>query len=239
MLSGQSTSCRMKARLVKIRPETGNITSFIFEPEKPIDRSAGQFLRYVLPHSDVDDRGNDRFFTVASAPFEKYIQITTRLAQKPSSFKKALQNLPIGGEIQVDPEPQGEFIIKDFMRNYIFVVGGIGITPIRSILAEADHQGEHIKAHVLYGTDDDPILFKQDLDTFAQNNPDLHVNYVRDARQNMEQALQEAIKEADEPYVYITGPEPMVESFAVIVKKLGLNIGHIQTDFFPGYDNAQ
>lgn len=228
----------MKARLVKIRPETENITSFIFEPEKPIDRKAGQFLRYVLPHPNTDERGNDRYFTVASAPYEKYIQITTRLASQSSSFKQALQQLPIGGEIQVDSEPEGEFVITNFTRDYIFVVGGIGITPIRSILAEADHQGERIKAHVLYGTEDDPILFKQDLDSFSQHNPDLHVEYIRDPRKNMERALQEAIKQTNEPYVYITGPEPMVESFAVIVKKMGLNIGHIQTDFFSGYEHA-
>lgn len=228
----------MKARLVKIRPETDNITSFIFEPEKPIHREAGQFLRYVLPHPSTDERGNDRYFTVASAPYEKVIQITTRLALQPSSFKQALMQLPIGGEIQVDGEPEGEFVISDFTRDYIFVVGGIGITPIRSILAEADYQRAHIKAHVLYGTEDNPILFKQDLDGFSLNNPDLHVEYIRDPRKNMEHALQEAIKQTDEPYVYITGPEPMVESFAVIVKKMGLNIGHIQTDFFTGYDNA-
>ncbi|MGF7228601.1 MAG: FAD-dependent oxidoreductase [Candidatus Saccharibacteria bacterium] len=228
----------MKARLVKIRPETDNITSFILEPEKTVNRKAGQFLRYVLPHSHVDERGNDRYFTVASAPYEKYIQITTRFASQSSSFKQALKQLPIGGEIQVDSEPEGEFVITDFTRNYIFVVGGIGITPIRSILAEADHIGEHIKAHVLYGTDDEPILFKQDLDRFARNNPELHVEYVRDPKKNIERALQGVIKQVDEPYVYITGPEPMVESFAVIVKKMGLNIGHIQTDFFTGYDHA-
>jgi ferredoxin-NADP reductase len=226
----------MKARLIEVRPETKNVTSFIFEPEKPIERKAGQFLRYVLPHPDSDERGDDRYFTIASAPYEGYVQITTRLDAHPSSFKAALKELPIGGEIQVDGEPEGEFVIKDPTHNYIFVVGGIGITPIRSMLAEADHQGVRLNAQVLYGTDDDPILFKEDLDRFSRNNPNLHIEYVIHPRSTMEDKLQRAIEQTPEPYVYLTGPEPMVESFAVIVKKIGLKIGNIQTDFFTGYD---
>jgi ferredoxin-NADP reductase len=226
----------MKARLVKIKPETSDITSFIFEPEKPIARKAGQFLRYVLPHANVDGRGNDRFFTVASAPYQKFLQITTRFSAHPSSFKKALRELPMGGEIQVDDEPQGEFVINDFTRNYIFVVGGIGITPIHSILAEADHNKSGIKVHVLYGTEDDPILFKQEFDAFSRNNPNLHVEYIRNAKEKLAEALRTTIEKVNEPYVYVTGPEPMVESFAVTIKKMGLKIDHIQTDFFSGYD---
>ena len=36
--------------------------------------------------------------------------------------------------------------------------------------------------------------------------------------------------------MYLSGPEPMVEDFAVMVKKLGVGADHIETDFFTGYD---
>lgn len=225
----------MKAALLRVKPETQDITSFIFEAERPIEREAGQFLRYVLPHPNMDERRDDRWFTVASAPYEGFIQVTTRFARRPSSFKQALKKLRVGETVQID-DPQGEFVVTDLTKNYIFVAGGIGITPFRSILAEADHRGQHIKAHVLYGNKDKEILFKDELDSFAQRNPQLSIEYITDPGGINISQLQRAIKETNNPYIYLSGPEPMVERLAVMVKRLGLDIGHIQTDFFPGYE---
>ncbi|HJP96147.1 MAG TPA: FAD-dependent oxidoreductase [Candidatus Saccharimonadales bacterium] len=226
----------MKAKLIRVKPETDNIISFAFEPEEPIERVAGHFLRYVLPHPHMDNRRDDRYFTISSAPFEHFIQITTRFAPQSSSFKKALRQLSLGATIQVD-EPQGEFVVTDFKRNYIFVAGGMGITPFRSILAEANHNGQKIKAHVLYGSRDKDILFKDELDDFARHNPDLSIEYITDAKGITADRLTQVVEQVNDPYVYLSGPEPMVESLAVVVKKLGLDIGHIQTDFFTGYDS--
>lgn len=225
----------MQATLLRVKPETKDIVSFIFKPEKPIEREAGQFLRYVLPHPNMDDRRDDRWFTLASAPFEGHIQITTRFARSPSSFKQALKKLRIGETVRID-EPQGEFVVTDLTKNYIFVAGGIGITPFRSILAEADHNGQKIKACVLYGNKDKEILFKDELDGFAQRNPDLTIEYITDPGGISISQLERAVKQTDNPYIYLSGPEPMVERLAVLVKRLGLDIGHIQTDFFPGYN---
>ena len=48
--------------------------------------------------------------------------------------------------------------------------------------------------------------------------------------------MKQAIEAVGDPYVYLSGAEPMVEDFAVIVKKLGVGGDRIQTDFFTGYD---
>jgi ferredoxin-NADP reductase len=225
----------MNLKLTKIKPETNDVITFIFEPEEPLDWRAGQFLRYVLPHPNTDDRHDDRWFTIAAAPFEEHIQITTRFSPKSSSFKKALRMLPIGAEIEAEG-PEGEFVITDPERNYIFVAGGIGITPFRSILAEADHTGQKLKAHLLYGNRDNSIVFKDELDGFTRRNPKLTIDYIVDPDHIDEDRLRQAIQSADNPYIFISGPEPMVEALTVMVKKLGVSGNHIQTDFFPGYD---
>ena len=224
----------MKASLLNAIPESKKITSFIFEPERPVKWKAGQFLRYVLPHSNMDDRGDGRYFTVSSAPYEKYLRITTRFSVPSSTFKKALEDLQIGDEIQID-EPEGEFVVNNVTKNYIFVAGGIGITPVLSILSELDNSKKKIKAHVLYGTSDKRILFKNQLDDFSLRNSDLTVEYILDSKNALEPHLTGAIQNTLEPYVYITGPEPMVEWLTVVAKKAGVDIRHIQTDFFSGY----
>ena len=80
------------------------------------------------------------------------------------------------------------------------------------------------------------IVFKDELDGFTRRNPELIIDYVVDPGHIDEVRLKQAIQSADNPYVYLSGPEPMVEAFTVMVKKLGVIGDHIQTDFFPGYD---
>ena len=225
----------MKARLAAVRPRGNDVIMFLFEPEKPLDWEPGQFLQYILPHPDMDDRNDDRFFTISSAPFEEHLQVTTRLSPRPSSFKTALMKLQIGAEVEIG-EPEGEFVITDPHRDHIFVAAGIGITPFRSMLAEADHAGRMLKVRLLYGSRDDDIVFKDELDGFAVRNEGLEIDYLVDPEHVDEERLKQAIEAADYPCVYLSGPEPMVEAFAVVVKKLGIGADHIQTDFFTGYD---
>jgi ferredoxin-NADP reductase len=79
----------MKLRLIQKHQELHDVCSFVFEPEEPITWEAGQYMHYNFPHPDTDDRGVERWFTISTAPFEKNIRITTRLAlEKGSSFKK-------------------------------------------------------------------------------------------------------------------------------------------------------
>lgn len=225
----------MKLKLVAVQPETADITSFIFEPDRPIKWKAGQYVRYVLPHPDADDRGIERWFTIAMPPYKKRLQITTRFSPKSSSFKRALEALPIGAAIQAD-EPEGKFVIDDPNRNYIFLASGIGITPFRAILAEADHAVQRLNVQLLYESRDAEIIFKAELDDFAQRNPNVTITYLTGSAHIDEAHVSNAIASTDNPYLYISGPEPMVEAYAVMVKKLGLKLGHIQTDFFPGYE---
>ncbi len=224
----------MKLKLVETKSEVDDIITYIFDPMQPLSWQPGQFLHYLLPHPNADDRHADRWFTIAAAPFEKQVKVTARFPKKMSSFKRAFMALPIGAEIDTDG-PEGEFVITDPDRALIFVAGGIGITPFRSILAEADHNGIKLKAHLLYHSNDSAILFQEELQGYAQHNPELQIDFIADPQRIDERRLQQAIEQADNPYMYLSGPEPMVEAFAVMAKKLGVSGDHIQTDFFTGY----
>jgi ferredoxin-NADP reductase len=130
----------MKLKLVARRAESPGVESFIFKPEKPLVWKAGQFLHYVLNHAPTDDRGSDRWFTIASAPFERHVMITTRFTSKHgSTFKKTLKALKPGNAIEIS-DLDGDFIVSDPKKQYVFIAGGIGITPFRSILKQAEHE---------------------------------------------------------------------------------------------------
>src|ERR1035437_9590818 len=129
----------MKLSLMQKKTESPDVESFIFKPSESIIWKAGQFFHYVLHHEPTDDRGSDRWFTISSAPFEKNVMITTRLTpDKGSSFKKKLTSLKIGKTIEVS-NIDGDFTVDDPTKEHVFIAGGIGITPFRSILKDLDH----------------------------------------------------------------------------------------------------
>lgn len=225
----------MKLKLVTTRQETKDVKSFIFQPEQPISWQAGQFLYYTLPHSNEDDRKDKRWFTNSAAPSEGHVMITTRFTPDTgSSFKKALFSLPAGSEIEAD-EPEGDFTLDDPNKNYIFIAGGIGITPYRSILTEAAAKGQNLKVHLLYAYRSDDIPFREELDKLASKNPDFKVDYIVNPRKIDEQTLKAALEQADNPIVYVSGPEPMVEQLKDTLMNLGVEEERIKADYFPGY----
>src|SRR5436305_835670 len=93
--------------------EVSNVYSFVWQPDQPVTWEAGQYLHYILPHPDEDDRGIARWFTISAAPFEKHIMLTTRFdTERSSTFKRALKSLEIGAEVESDDGPMGTFVIQ-------------------------------------------------------------------------------------------------------------------------------
>ncbi len=227
----------MKLTLQNKTSETSDATTFTFQPEQPVSWTAGQYIHYTLPHADMDDRGDERWFTVSSAPSGGQITITTRLnSERSSSFKKTLAALEIGQTIEADA-PEGSFVWGDLARDYLLVAGGIGITPYRAMLVEAAQAGMMPRATLLYAnrsTDDVP--FKAELEAIAKANPNLTIEYVIVPDQVDAARLQTAVAALNNPFVYVSGPEPMVEALEVELKSIGVAEENIKGDYFPGYE---
>jgi ferredoxin-NADP reductase len=225
----------MKLNLVERRPEAPGVESFIFRPEAELAWKAGQFLHYVLHHEPTDDRGSDRWFTVASAPFQKDVMITTRLAaEKGSTFKSALAALKIGEAIEIS-DTDGDFIIEDTARDYVFIAGGIGVTPFHSILKEMDHAGVPLRVTLLYSNRDAQIPYKDEFDALQQKNPNLAIHYIISPERIDEASIRALVPDLEKPLFYVSGPEPMVESLGTTLKSMGIAPERIKQDWFPGY----
>lgn len=94
---------------------------------------AGQFVKMSLINPPfTDEKGNTRNFSIASAPHESDILVVTRIGD--SAFKKVLKDLEPGTKIEING-PYGSFTLHDDPTYYaVFLVGGIGIAPVRSIV---------------------------------------------------------------------------------------------------------
>lgn len=222
----------MKLTLTKKRPEVGDVTTFEFTPAKPLRWRAGQYIQYTLPHTDADDRGIKRYFTISSAPYEGTINISTRFFDKSSSFKRHLQNMAIGAQIEAG-EPEGDFVTSDVGKCYLFIAGGIGITPFHAILKQTHHDGHDLDAVLLYGNRDPATsLFVPEFE--AMGNQKLVIKNVLEP----ERITAESIKIVEgykDKLIYVSGPEPMVEAFEKILADLGIPETQQKRDYFPGY----
>lgn len=213
-----------------------NVFTFYFEPEDPINWQAGQFLRYSLQDPKPDERGNNRFFTIASAPFEKIIQLTTRLDPvKGSTFKKNLVGMKIGDTIEATG-PMGSFVLDGPNKKYVFVAGGIGITPFRSIIKQLDKNNLPIHISLIYSSRDQNIIFKEDFDQIAKKHPGFRIDYVTSPRIIDKKVLKPLANSQNQPdYFYLSGPQPMVKSIEEQLAELRVKKEKIKLDYFPGY----
>lgn len=232
----------MRITLVEKRVEAENTFSFIFKPEQPITWLAGQFLTYKISDPSPDDRSDKRFFTIASAPFEGHIQLTTKFVPGDgSTFKKDLQALQIGDVIETVGNPSGEFIVEDPNKSYVFIAGGIGITPFRSILLQLDHENLPINVTLLHANKFPEAIFKNELEALAQKHPNLKIRYAIDPQRIDEKFIEDKVPNFADPIsgpiFYVSGPEPMVEAMETMLYSMGVDHEKVIRDYFPGYES--
>ncbi len=217
----------MKVTFDHSQPGAEHIRIFWFKPEKPMRYTAGQFTEFQLPHQHEDDRGHKRWFTLSSSPTEPMLAITTKFADPSSSFKSALSKLKPGDQLDF-AEAMGDFVLpKDPSIPILFVAGGIGVTPMRSMAKYLLDTQQKRSVKLLYtASQESELAF---LPLFKQAGVELVVNIGK-------LNAQQIVAEAKDPntIIYLSGPEPMVEELVADTAKQWPK-DQIRTDFFPGY----
>ncbi len=96
----------------------------------------GQSMDMTLVYPpETDSEGNTRAFSIASAPHEETLMVGTRM--RDTAFKRVLETMPLGTAVKIEG-PFGNLILhNNAARTAVFVSGGIGITPFRSMLLRA------------------------------------------------------------------------------------------------------
>lgn len=224
------------------KDEAENIRTFFFRPEKPVYYTAGQFAEWTLKHPRPDSRGIKRWFTISSSPTDEFLSITTKFAgkDKSSSFKKALLGLQPGAEIKMS-DPMGDFVLPKLIQTpLVFVAGGIGLTPFHSMLSWLAATNEKRPIKMLYGLrTEDEIVFQETFDKSGVQ-PTITVSQPSAAWGGERAPLSAKLilgleKPSEDTLIYVSGPEPMVETLEKDLKKAGIKKRQLVLDFFPNY----
>lgn len=218
-----------------------NIKTFWFKPEKMVDYTAGQFIEMYLPHINADERGEKHWFTLSSSPTEDLISITTHYdVLKSSTFKQVLFGLKPGNIVTIS-EPMGDFVLpKDTSIPLVFVAGGIGITPMRSMLKWLADTKESRSIQVIYAAEKlDMIVFRKLIESYGASLNIVLSDPGNDWTGKRGRLDANLILEITGPYTnqlfYVSGPEPMTEKLEVELLASGIPSEKLVLDFFPGY----
>lgn len=226
----------MKLTLHEKHAETSDVVTFRFNAEGPAKWIAGQYMVLSVPHENPDDHGTEHYFTISSAPCEGRLQITTRLTG--STFKNALNGKAIGDAVQLKGI-EGDFTLESPDDRYVFVAGGIGITPFRSILKQFDHDGKTPHIQLIYGNRTSDIVFQSELEDFATRSPHLKIDYLMEPEKITAESIRRLVPDLFAPIFYISGPEPMVEALEKMFwDELKVPEERTIRDYFPGYDDS-
>ena len=82
-----------------------DIYDFIFVPQRQLAFAPGQYMEWTLGHDAPDNRGNRRYFTLASSPTEGHIRLGVKFSHESSSFKQAMLAMDQSTEIVAPLNP--------------------------------------------------------------------------------------------------------------------------------------
>ncbi len=237
-----------KTALIKKEKASNDAWKFFFERPPKFEYGAGQYIKMWMDLRKPDNRGKTRYFTLSSSPMEEHLLVTTRILK--STFKLKLGSLNIGTIVKMRG-PWGDFVLRQAQdkketRPLVFIAGGIGMTPFRSMLkfAEETNFNTPMTLLVSYKTPDQ-ILFKEELSEIAKKNPSIKIittitepdnrNWKGETGRIDEQMLKRHIAKLQDNLYYIAGPDPLVEAIEKLLLGMKIKKDQILTDGFPGY----
>jgi ferredoxin-NADP reductase/nitrite reductase/ring-hydroxylating ferredoxin subunit len=255
--------------LEKDKIEGTDVTSFKFSKQNdqggaedkktPLSHTAGQFAFFDIGGVYDDPKGPIRHFTISSSPTENFIMFSTRVRDSP--YKRRLSTLEVGSRVKVRG-PEGQFVLhEDYSKPAVFLSGGIGVTPFRSMIKYATDKQLPLKITMFDSNRDrDNILFKKEFDEWANINKNLKIIYTISEDQDRHEQQQQSSSTANDwkgeygridkalilkyletnmlnnSIFYICGPPSMLKAMqALLQTDLEIPKERIKVEEFTGY----
>lgn len=233
---------RLVLTLERIERSAADTYDYIFRSPRRLAFDAGQYLEWTLGLDRADNRGNRRYFTIASSPTEDAVRLGVKFHPEASAFKRGLAGMAPGDTIHAS-QLAGSFVLpRDPRTKLAFVAGGVGITPFRSMLQSLIDRGEARSIVLLYGNEtEDAIAYGDVLDRARRELGIRTIHAIaRNARSGQypgyidERLVRAAVPDFRERVFYVSGPQGMVRSIRAMLIRIGVPRRQIKTDFFPG-----
>jgi len=228
--------------IARIR-RTESVETFRFQASPTLEFMPGQFAEIMFDPHHKKNSDLNKYLSLSASPTREYIEVTKRLSASP--FSSRLRQLAAGDEITIKA-PLGNCVFKDEYKKIGFLIGGIGITPVISIIDYIVEKKLNTQVSLFYSNRSEAdIAFKKELDAWQAKYDTIKVIYTltecppQDAFclfGTIDQALlQKRIKDIPEQVFFIFGPPAMVLAMKRICSKIGCQEDKLKWENFIGY----
>ncbi len=238
---------RVFLQLKKREEIARNTYQFYFSPSRQLEFEPGQYMEWTFPHENSDARGVRRYFTLASSPTEELVQLGIRIPENPSSYKRQLLEMKPGETIVAD-QVAGDFTLpEDHNQPVVFIAGGIGVTPFRSMIQYAvDTKQQRDITFFYVNRREEDITYRAVFDAAAKSlgitlvyvltdTEHLPKKWAGETGYITKEMLSRYIVDLKVPTYYLSGPNAMVDAYKAVLQESGVPERAIQTDYFPGF----
>jgi vanillate O-demethylase ferredoxin subunit len=184
--------------------------------------TAGSHIDVYLPNGLI------RNYSLVNSPAEKhrYVIAVSRDANSTGGSSYLFEHQLVGQTLKIST-PRNNFSLVEDARHVVLIAGGIGITPLHSMILHLEETGGSWELH--YGTRDrESAAFRQDLEAIESNHPGrIHFNFDDEQGQMLDvgQVVASAPKNA---HLYCCGPLPMLEAFKAATTNRAPETVHIE-----------
>jgi len=220
---------------------------FDFQKPEGFSFIAGQSIDvFLIDPPETDAEGNKRAYSLCSAPHEEVLSIATRM--RDTAFKRVLGTLPTGALVECDG-PFGSFSLhENTARPAVFLAGGIGITPFRSMSLDWERRTLPHTIYLFYSNrrpEDAP--FQEEMTRLSSEHD--RFRFIP-TMTNMEHStmqwegergyidatlLEKYVPRNTQPVYYLAGPQAMVVAMRTMLTSIGVSANDIRFEEFTGY----
>lgn len=233
----------VRGKLVARIKRTLSVESFRFALKEKLNFIPGQFLRVIFDEGNRNNKELNKYLSFSASPTKEYIEVSKKLSD--SNFSQKLRGLKINDEILFNA-PLGNCVFRDNYEKIGFLIGGIGITPVTSMLEYIVDKRLNTNVVLLYSnrTEED-IAFRKELDYWQAINSNIKVFYTITGDQPKdsnyifgyinEDLVTRLVSDLDDRIFFIFGPPKMVGAMENLCIELNCKRENIKTESFLGY----
>jgi predicted ferric reductase len=232
---------RRPYRVVEVRAEPGDVWTLSLAPDghEGLRFTAGQYAWITLGPTPFSLQQHPFSFS-SSAEHPERLEFTVK---ELGNFTESLDPGTAGRRAFVEG-PYGTFVFTEpATRGGVFVAGGIGVTPILSMLRTLADRGDPRHFVLVYGNATvDEIVFRAELERLqAELHLDVHHVVEEpppdwDGQKGLisEDMLNELLpKDGRREYeYYICGPDPLIDVAEPALVRLGVPLDHLHSERF-------
>jgi ferredoxin-NADP reductase len=232
----------IRAKLIDKIERTPTIESFRFSVAEPFSFLPGQFVKLIFDEDNLKNTNLNKYLSLSCSPTKDYIQLTKRLSG--SDFSNSLRNLKTGDSVYLQG-PMGRCVFKENYQKISFLIGGIGITPVISIIEYIVDKKIDTDVVLIYSNrTPEEIAFRKILDDWSFKDNIKVIYTITDTAANEDiyiqgkinqRVVKDYIPDINHRISFLFGPPAMVKAMSGICDNLDVGKDKIKSEVFIGY----